>query len=186
MFTRATITLNNLNNFTNFQKREYIENLVRERNYNMTDMFALVHKDTFNWTTFGYFDATALNYTDAWEEGTIHTALDFKTSNEGFEGTYGVRLPGSPNATRDLNQLNLLNNTNTTWPYNLFQNSLNPNAAGTPPAPGTDPATPPAPENPTPPPADPAAPPPADPAAPPPARLLTELNLKISRIWRKL
>ena len=92
----------------------------------MTDLIALVHKDTFNWTTFGYFDAKALNYTDAWEEGTIHMELDYKSSNEGFEGTHGVRLPGSPNATVDLSQLNLMNNTNATWPYNLFQNSINP------------------------------------------------------------
>lgn len=103
MYTRATITLNNLNNFTSFQKKEFIRNLVTQRNYNMTDLIALVHKDTFNWTTFGYFDAKALNYTDAWEEGTIHMELDYKSSNEGFEGTYGVRLPGSPNATVDLN-----------------------------------------------------------------------------------
>lgn len=126
MYNRATITLNNLNNYTNFQKKELIKNLVTTKNSNLTDLIALMHRDTFNWTTYGYFDAKVLPYTDGWEDGTIHLELDYKTSNEAFEGTYGIRLPGTPNATSDLSQLNTMNDTSRLWPYNLFQNSLTP------------------------------------------------------------
>ena len=47
-------------------------------------MIALVHKDTLNWTTAGYVEAIAMNYTNLWEKGIIVMALNYLNSSEAF------------------------------------------------------------------------------------------------------
>jgi hypothetical protein len=94
-------------------------------------MIALVHRDTFNWTTFGYMEAKAMNYTDLWEDGVIVMELNYFNSSEAFDGVTGVRVPNSPNASkeafdptgRNTTTSNLPNNNNSTDPNNSNNNT---------------------------------------------------------------
>jgi hypothetical protein len=112
MLNRASVTLNNLSNMTNFQKRDFIEQFVKSKNYNLTDMIVLQHAESANWTTDNFLDVQALNYTDSWEEGVIPMQLTYLTSHEAFNGVYGIRMEGAPGANTE-DTLPVANNTST-------------------------------------------------------------------------